>query len=109
VNTLFFLLVCGVLLLLPFLPAWYEWRHPTDNLPLPVPHDADSVPGHFARLARAGTVPPEVEYSEKNLCCRPGTTHRALFARGWIQVRDGARILDWAHADGGIRLWPGSV
>lgn len=108
-TTIFFLALCALLLALPFVPAWREWRHPTDNLPLPVPHDMDSEPGHFARRARAGQLPDDIEFSNGDLCCEEGSTHRAVCARGRIAVRGGARILDWAHADGVIVLQAGSV
>ena len=40
-NVAFFLLT-GTLLVLPFYPAWREWRHPADAQPLPLP---DAPPG----------------------------------------------------------------
>lgn len=108
-STIVFLAVCALLLLLPFVPAWQEWRHPTDHQPLPVPHDTDNAPGHFARCARAGQLQQDVEFSDGDLCCEEGSMHRAICARGWIAVRAGACILDWAHADGVILLQAGSV
>lgn len=37
-----FAISCMVLLGLPFVPAWREWRHPTDLAPLPIPSDPTS-------------------------------------------------------------------
>lgn len=57
-----FALACALLLLLPFLPAWLEWRWPTDSAPLPVPREdgddplarAERVRTRVARLRLAG-------------------------------------------------------
>lgn len=48
-----FWLVCLVILVLPFVPALREWRHPTDALPLPVLPNYTSDIDHFARRLRA--------------------------------------------------------
>ena len=42
-------LVCLVILVLPFVPAFREWRHPTDAAPLPVLPNYTSDIDHFAR------------------------------------------------------------
>jgi hypothetical protein len=39
--------VCSALLLLPFLPAWREWRRPSDQSALPVLPRYPSSPTHF--------------------------------------------------------------
>lgn len=109
ITFLFFAICAVLLLLLPFVPAWQEWRHPTDDRPLPVPHDTDSAPDHFAQRARASRWAQDVECSAGDLCCAAESTHRALLAHGEIELRPGARVLEWAHADGVIRLGPGCV
>lgn len=48
-----FWLVCLAILVLPFVPAFREWRHPTDALPLPVLPNYTSDIDHFARRLRA--------------------------------------------------------
>ncbi len=52
-NLLLFALVCGVLLLLPFVPAWREWRHPSDCSPLRVSANLTSDTRYLAQQFRA--------------------------------------------------------
>lgn len=55
-DTLFFAtvfaLLCAALLLLPFAPAWLEWRFPTDSAALAVPKDDGQDPLFLARCFR---------------------------------------------------------
>ena len=59
-----FFLVCALLLMLPFVPAYQEWRHPSDVQALPVQANYSSDIDHFARrlhadaTARLGQGPP---------------------------------------------------
>lgn len=59
-----------VFLTLPFLPAWREWRDPSDEAALPVPeHDSNHV-SHFAnawrrRRAARGSTEPSVDTSNE--------------------------------------------
>jgi predicted acyltransferase (DUF342 family) len=48
-----FALVCVALLVLPFVPAWREWRRPTDKGPLPIESSYTNDIDHFARRLRA--------------------------------------------------------
>lgn len=48
-----FLAICALLLLLPFVPAWREWRHPTDVAALPISANYTSDIDHFARRLHA--------------------------------------------------------
>jgi len=48
-----FAAVCALLLLLPFAPAWREWRHPSDDGPLDVPDDGGQDPLYLAKRFRA--------------------------------------------------------
>ena len=48
-----FALVCLVLLTLPFVPAFVEWRRPTDLAALPVSANYTSDIDHFARRLHA--------------------------------------------------------
>ena len=48
-----FWLVCLIILVLPFVPAFREWRHPTDIVSLPVLPNYTSDIDHFARRLRA--------------------------------------------------------
>jgi cytoskeletal protein CcmA (bactofilin family) len=49
----FFALACAALLALPFVPAWREWRHPSDDGPLEVPEDGGQDPLFLAKRFRA--------------------------------------------------------
>jgi cytoskeletal protein CcmA (bactofilin family) len=51
-SILVFVLACAGLMALPFIPAWREWRSPTDQAALPVPTDHSSEPSHFANQLR---------------------------------------------------------
>ncbi len=69
-----FALVCLVLLTLPFVPAFVEWRRPTDLAALPVSANYTSDIDHFARRLHgdvrpgwATVLPPATKTSS---CCR---------------------------------------
>ena len=47
-HMLLFALVCGALLVLPFVPAWREWQHPSDSAALPVSQSLTSDTGFLA-------------------------------------------------------------
>lgn len=53
INYITFALVCMLLMLLPFLPAFREWRHPSDAAALPVSPDYSSDIDYFARRLQA--------------------------------------------------------
>jgi predicted acyltransferase (DUF342 family) len=46
-------LVCLVLVVLPFVPTWREWRRPTDKAPLTIASNYTNDIDHFARRLRA--------------------------------------------------------
>lgn len=48
-----FTLICLLLLTLPFIPAFREWRHPTDIAALPISANYTSDIDHFARRLQA--------------------------------------------------------
>jgi len=48
-----FALICLVLLTLPFVPAYREWRHPSDIAALPISPNYSSDIDHFARRLKA--------------------------------------------------------
>ena len=48
-----FALVCLLLLVLPFVPAYREWQHPSDVAPLPVSANYSSDIEHFSRRLHA--------------------------------------------------------
>lgn len=81
-----FLLVCGGLMALPFLPAWREWRAPTDCGPLPIDNDDTGDIRHFAERFRAQIEP-------------------ALSAEGGAGIErpgEDSRGFDWAAARGPV-------
>lgn len=51
-----FILICLVLLTLPFVPAYREWRHPTDSEALPISAKYTSDIDHFARRLHADVM-----------------------------------------------------
>ena len=149
-----FWLTCLVILVLPFVPAFREWRNPTDNLPLPVLPNYTSDIDHFARRLRAdvsaklghgtptgfedfelvGDPPPGVDWSKKRQrmisrsiaseapvrsaqqlyvqgSIRAGgeSSFPSLYATGDIDLGEASEVLDWAHADGAVKLGDRSV
>lgn len=145
-----FIGICIVLLTLPFIPAYREWKHPSDSVALPVFTDYENDIDHFSRrlhadvLAKLGIglatgyeefdfVPEPVENmrwtkSHKRLIsrcsveterpiCSPqqlyvegdvktgaDSVFSALYATGDIELKARSKIMDWAHADGVVRL-----
>lgn len=64
---LLFALLCTALFATPFVPAWAEWRRPTDAQPLAVPDDDDQdplfLPERFrAQMERLRPIGPEAGY-----------------------------------------------
>lgn len=127
-----FLLASGSLMLLPFAPAWREWRRPTDVEPLSVPADGGQDPYFHARRLRermaqareqgAGAFVPidEVDPLDDTenvnlpiLAARPVRTlgavqtSRALYATDDLDLRGGA-VLSQVLAEGRLDLGPSS-
>ena len=128
-----FLLATGSLVLLPFAPAWREWRRPTDVEPLPIPQDGDQDPYFHARRLRErmaqlraqgdGAFLPidDVDPLDDTdaradlpiLAARPVRTlgavqtSRALYATDDLDLRGGA-VLSQVLAEGRLDLGPRS-
>lgn len=150
-----FILICLLLLLLPFVPALREWLRPSDSAALPVSANYSSDIDHFARRlhsdvsARLGfgpatgheefdfvpALPQDKDwlqarqrlisrrsistdqpirsakpvYVEGSLRAAAGSVFPALYTTGDIDLGVQSEITDWAHADGTLRLGPGSI
>jgi cytoskeletal protein CcmA (bactofilin family) len=128
-----FLVASGSLMLLPFAPAWREWRRPTDVEPLSVPPDGSQDPFFHARrlrermaLAReqgAGGFLPIDEVDPLDDSDKPADlpilaaravrtlgavqTSRALYATDDLDLRGGA-VLSQVLAEGRLDLGPSS-
>lgn len=94
-----FALVCLILLTLPFVPAFREWRRPTDIASLPVSANYTSDIDHFARrlqadvLARLGEGPSTGYEDFELLPAEPDAgdwkgAGKRLIARGSITGKD---------------------
>lgn len=68
-----FLLVCSALLLLPFYPAWREWRHPADRQPRRMAAGDDSQ-ASLTRLLRQQMA----QLQRGGHLVRPGSLEQAL-------------------------------
>ncbi len=154
-----FVVICLLLLTLPFVPAFREWLRPSDVAALPISANYTSDIDHFARRlhadvsAKLGLGEPtgfeEFEFvadpgvdsaadvdwrqAKKRLISRAdistalpirsgqpvyvqGTLRAAaesafpaLYATGDIELGAHSTVDDWVHADGVLRLGPGSV
>lgn len=150
-----FIAMCLVLFTLPFLPAYREWKHPSDSLALPVFTDYENDIDHFARRLHADVaaklgwglatgyeefdfVPANVEnmqwtkrrkrlislcsietvlpicspqplYVEGSIKAGADSVFTALYATVDIELEAQSKILNWAHADGVVRLAANSI
>ena len=130
-----FWLVCLVILVLPFVPAFREWRHPTDTVPLPVLPNYTSDIDHFARRLRAdvasklgqgvltgyedfefvGDPPAQMDWSKqrRRMISRAIATDASirstqqLYVQGSIRAGDGSSFPS-LYATGDIDLGDGS-
>jgi cytoskeletal protein CcmA (bactofilin family) len=51
-----FLVTCSALLILPFIPAYLEWKHPSDANALPISANYENDIDHFARRLRSDVM-----------------------------------------------------
>jgi len=130
IFALLFALTSLALLALPFVPAWREWRTPTDCDPLPIPRRDPDEASAFAALARQAlaTMPDSATFAPA-----PAVTalaawahaHRPLLAREPLRFEaavhcgmplfgsasiesTGAASFTAVYADESLRLGPGS-
>lgn len=108
-----FALVCLALMMLPFLPAYQEWRNPTDAAALPISANYSNDIDHFARrleadvAARLGEGPSTgyeefdfVDPSAQNMQWTTAT--RRLIARSSIESMNPVRSLQPLFVQGNI-------
>jgi cytoskeletal protein CcmA (bactofilin family) len=87
VNALLFALACAVLLLLPFAPAWREWRRPTDDGPLHVPDDGGQDPLYLAKRFRAEMAGLRA--------AGPGVGYQPVLEADLLDPEDEAELRGW--------------
>lgn len=150
-----FTAVCLVLLSLPFIPAYREWKYPSDSVALPVFVNYENDIDHFAKRLHADataklglgsvtgyedfnfvTIPaqnmqwsnsqkrlistnsietmmpicsPQPLYMQGSLKTGSDSVFSALYATGDIELGTRSKILNWAHADGAVRLGENST
>lgn len=115
-----FALVCLVLLTLPFVPAFREWRRPTDREALPVAANYTSDIDHFARRLQADASArlgngPSTGYEDFEFL--PGEPDAAdflgagkrLIARGSIEGREIILSTQLLYVQGDLRAVAESV
>lgn len=115
-----FALVCLILLTLPFVPAFREWRHPTDLAALPVSASYTSDIDHFARRLRAdasaklGTGPSTGYEDFEFLPDQPDVNDwkaagKRLIARGSIEGQDAILSKQPVYVQGNLHAGAGSA
>lgn len=114
-----FVLVCGLLCFLPFVPAVLEWRHPTDASPLRVLPNYNNDIDHFAsRLAMdaaaamgrgplTGRESFDAVATPVQAMDWPAATNR-LLARATVATQAAVRSPQPLYVDGSVRVGPES-
>ena len=118
--TLFlFAFVCLLLLTLPFLPAYREWRYPSDIASLPVSANYTSDIDHFAKRLHADAMAnlglgPSTGFEQFDYVAMPVETMRwddattRLIARRSIDAETGIQSKRQLYVQGDIRTGPDS-
>lgn len=148
--TYLFLAICLLMLTMPFVPAYREWRFPEDFAPLPISRQYANEIDHFADQFRDKALadmsvlneskhkhfelvcdpPSDMDwlaptrplisqhdidlpsairchqplYAMSSLDCARDSSFAAVFSEGDIRLGPYSEILEWAHADGAIKL-----
>lgn len=114
-----FALVCFLLLTLPFLPAFKEWRYPSDVAPLSVSADYTSDIDHFARRLHSDVMArmklgPATGFEQFDFVTTPIETMRfndaatRLIAKRPIDTDVGIQTTRQLYVQGDIRTGPES-
>ena len=114
-----FMLVCLLLLSLPFIPAYREWRHPSDVAALPVSANYTSDIDHFARRLHADVMAklelgPSTGFEKFDFVAVPVETMRwddadtRLIARRSIHAVKSIQSTRQLYVQGDIRTSPDS-
>ncbi len=84
---------------LPFVPAWREWRRPGDATPLRIPADSGAPAD---RPAGAPALQVDADFR-----ITAGARVRTIVAAGRLELGPGCEVLEQAHAQGPLRLEEG--
>jgi cytoskeletal protein CcmA (bactofilin family) len=88
--------VAALLFVLPFLPCWREWRHPTDCAPLAIVRGEVNGVHYFAEAFRMRGG-------------EPGPEPAGRLVEGDAVFGPDAGVGGWVHADGTLSLGPRAV
>ena len=119
VTFVLFALVCLLLLTLPFIPAYREWRHPSDTSALAVSANYSSDIDHFAKRLQADVMAklefgPSTGFEEFDFVVMPVETMRwneastRLIARRSIDTELSIQCPRQLYIQGDIRVGPDS-
>lgn len=109
-----FALICMLLLTLPFVPAFREWRYPTDFAALPISPNYTNDVDHFSRrlhadvAAKLGLGEP-TGYEDFDFVTDPvdgmdwGKARKRLISRSSIETRAPIRSAQPVYVEGDIR------
>lgn len=113
-----FFAICLVLTVLPFVPAFNEWRRPTDVAALAVPPDYATDIDHFATRLRAdaqghlgrGETTPFQDFAATAAVpdIAQGSGGKKLLSQAAIDTGDAVRVGQPLYVDGDVRVGAGS-
>lgn len=114
-----FALVCLLLLTLPFLPAYREWRYPTDVAPLPVSSDYSNNIDHFANRFHLDVMAklklgPSTGFEQFDYVTTPvetmrfGDSNTRLIAKRSLETDIGIKTTRQLYVQGDVRTGPES-
>ncbi len=115
-----FALVCLLLLTLPFIPAYKEWRHPSDVAALPVSANYTSDIEHFSRRLHADATAklgrgPATGFEDFDFVEFPidsmqwQQTRKRLIARQSIHTSASIRSASQLYVEGDVQTGPNSA
>ena len=113
-------LICLLLFTLPFIPAFREWRHPTDVAALPVSANYSSDIEHFSKRLHADAtaklgIGPSTGYEDFDFVDFPISdlqwqkAHKRLIARQSIDTVAPVRSASQLYVEGDLRTGENSA